>query len=82
MHGNRTLIDIDLLSDSIIHDVIEYKTIDNLSDHLPLFVLFKYSYTSYAHALPRNFNARPNWRWTDHKTIIFYKAGLDIKFNN
>ena len=66
---------------TVIHDVIGYNTInliDNLSDHLPLFVLFKCS-VSYMHALPRIFNARPNWRWTDSKTIKFYKTVLDIK---
>ena len=59
-----TLIDHFLFSDNIIHDVIGYNTldcIDNLSDHLPLFVLFKCS-VLYVHALPRIFNAKPNWR--------------------
>ena len=49
-------------SDNIIHDVIGYNTIDliyNLSDHLPLFALFKCS-GSYVHALLRIFNASPN----------------------
>ena len=32
------------------------------------------------HALPRMFNARSNWRWTDSKTIQFYNSVLDIKF--
>ena len=70
-----------LLSDNIIHDIIGYSTIDlidNLSDPLPLFVVFKCS-VSYVHALPRIFNARPNWRWSDSKTIKFYKTVLDIK---
>ena len=49
-----------------------------LSDHLPLFVLFK-CFVSYVNALPRIFNARPNWRWTDSKIIKFYKTVLDIK---
>ena len=64
INGTRTLIDHFLLSDNIIHDVIGYSTkdlIDNLSDHLPLFVGFKCS-VLYVHALPRIFNARPNWR--------------------
>ena len=81
INGTRTLIDHFLLSDNIIHDVIGYSTIDlidNLSDHLPLFVVFKCS-VSYVHALPRIFNARPNWRWSDSKTIKFYKTVLDIK---
>ena len=67
-----------LFSDNIIHDVIWYKTIVKLSDHLPLFVLFKYS-VSYVHALTRIFNSTPNWGWTDSKTIKFYKTVLDIK---
>ena len=62
INGTRTLIDNFLFSDNIIHDVIWYNTIDlidNLSDHLPLFVLFKYS-ISYVHTFPHIFNARPN----------------------
>ena len=47
INGTRTLIDLFVLfSDNIIHDVIGYSTIDlidNLSDHLSLFVFFKYS---------------------------------------
>ena len=57
INGTRTLIDHFLLSDNIIHDVIGYSTIDlidNLSDHLPVFVVFKCS-VSYVHALPRIF---------------------------
>ena len=75
INGNRTLIDHFLFSYNIIHDVIGYSTIyliDNLFYHLPLFVVYKCS-VSYVHALPRIFNARPNWRWTDSKTIKFYK---------
>ena len=81
INGTRTLIDHFLLSDNIIHDVIGYSTIDlidNLSDHLPLFVVFKCS-VSYVHALPHIFNGRPNCRWSDSKTIKFYKTVLDIK---
>ena len=29
--------------------------------------------------ITRIFNARPNWRWSDSKTIKFYKTVLDIK---
>ena len=82
INRTRTLIDYFLFADNIIQDVIGYSTIDlidNLSDHLPLFVVFKCS-VSYVHALPRIFNARPNWRWTDSKTIKFYKTVLDIKY--
>ena len=50
---------LDLLSNyvthNIIHDVIEYKTIDsidNLSDHLPLFVV-SLCFISHVHVLPR-----------------------------
>ena len=53
------LLIIFLFSDNIIHDGIGYNTIyliDNLSDHLPLFVLFKYS-VLYLNALRRIFNA-------------------------
>ena len=42
INGTRTLIAIFLFSDNIIHVFIGYNTIDlidNLSDHLPLFVL-------------------------------------------
>ena len=56
------VLTIFLFSDNIRHDVIGYNTIDlinNLSDPLPLFVLFKCS-VSYVHTLPRIFNARPN----------------------
>ena len=81
INGTRTLIDHFLFSDNIIHDVIGYNTIDlidNLSDHLPLIVLLKCSIL-HVHALPCIFNARPNWHWTDSKTIKFYKIVLDIK---
>ena len=67
------LLIILLLSDNIIHDVIGYSTIDlidNLSDHLPLFVVFKCS-VSYVYVLPGIFNARPNWCWSDSGEVAW-----------
>ena len=54
INGTRALIDIFLFLDNIIHDVIWYKIIDlidNVSDHLPLFVYLNVPYRMYMHYL-------------------------------
>ena len=78
---------LDLLSNDVPHTfigingtrtLIDFFPYNIISDHLPLFVLFKCS-VSYVHALPRIFHARPNWHWTHSKTIELHETVLDIK---
>ena len=80
INGSMSLIDHFIVSESIVSNIVDYFTVDsvdNLSDHLPLFFTYKCRIVSNITDSVPNFTPKPLWRSASIEEIALYHVELN-----